>query len=50
MNEQEIRTLRQLMEYEVGRNSPPDGFPDLPDIPGGRYTDQRFYDLEQAHI
>lgn len=50
MNEQEIRTLRQLMEYEVGRNSPPDGFPDLPDLPGGRYTDQRFYDLEQAHI
>jgi nitrite reductase/ring-hydroxylating ferredoxin subunit len=50
MNEQEIRTLRQLMEYEVGRNSPPDGFPDLPDLPGGRYTDQRFYDLEQEHI
>ena len=50
MNEQEIDTLRRLMEYEVGRNAPPPGFPSLPDLPGGRYTDQRFYDLEQANI
>lgn len=50
MNEQEIATLRRLMEYEVGRNAPPPGFPNLPDLPGGRYTDQRFYDLEQSNI
>ena len=50
MNKQEIDTLRQLMEYEVSRTEPPKGFPQLPDLPGGRYTDQRFYDLEQEHI
>ena len=50
MNEQEIATLRKLMEYEATRRAPPEGFPNLPDLPGGRYTDQRFYDLEQQHV
>lgn len=50
MNQQEIDTIRELMEYEAARKAPPEGFPDLPDLPGGRYTDQRFYDLEQQHI
>ena len=50
MNDQEIRTLRQLMEYEAHRKAPPEGFPSLPDLPGGRYTDQRFYDLEQKYL
>jgi phenylpropionate dioxygenase-like ring-hydroxylating dioxygenase large terminal subunit len=38
------------MEYEAARTAPPEGFPDLPDIPGGRYTDPRFFALEQQHI
>jgi phenylpropionate dioxygenase-like ring-hydroxylating dioxygenase large terminal subunit len=38
------------MEYEAARKAPPEGFPDLPDIPGGRYTDPRFFALEQQHI
>jgi phenylpropionate dioxygenase-like ring-hydroxylating dioxygenase large terminal subunit len=50
MNQKEIDELRQLMEYEAARSEPPEGFPSLPDLPGGRYTDQRFYDLEQQHI
>ena len=50
MNEQQISTLRRLMEYEANRNEPPEGFPDLPDIPGGRYTDARFFELEKQHI
>ncbi len=50
MNAQEIATLRELMEFEAARTAPPEGFPPLPDIPGGRYTDPRFYELEQAHI
>jgi len=50
MDQQEIDTIRELMEYEAARKAPPEGFPDLPDLPGGRYTDQRFYDLEQEHI
>ena len=50
MKAEEISNLRKLMEYEAARNAPPDGFPELPDIPGGRYTDQRFFDLEKEHV
>jgi phenylpropionate dioxygenase-like ring-hydroxylating dioxygenase large terminal subunit len=50
MNAEDIRTLRQLMEYEANRKAPPTGFPALPDIPGGRYKDRRFYELEMQHI
>lgn len=38
------------MEYEAAREGPPDGFPELPDVPGGRYTDPRFFELEKQHI
>lgn len=50
MNQEEITTLRKLMEYEAARTSPPEEFPDLPDLPGGRYTDERFAELEKEHI
>jgi phenylpropionate dioxygenase-like ring-hydroxylating dioxygenase large terminal subunit len=46
----EVATLRALMEYEASRTAPPPGFPSLPDIPGGRYTDPRFDALERAHL
>lgn len=50
LEQQEIDRLYQLMEYEAARTEPPKGFPQLPDLPAGRYTDQRFFDLEQQHI
>ncbi len=50
MKAKDIANLRQLMEYEAARSTPPPGFPKLPDIPAGRYTDQRFYDLEKQHL
>ena len=50
MNEQQISTLKRLMEYEAARTEPPVGFPHLPDLPAGRYTDQRFYELEKEHL
>jgi len=50
MTTEEIRTLRALMEYEAARTAPPRGFPALPDIPAGRYTDPRFFALEMAHL
>ena len=50
MDAQEVATLRALMEYEAARKAPPPGFPRLPDIPAGRYTDPRFYQLEQEHL
>lgn len=31
MEQQEIQTLRALMEYEAARTAPPESFPDLPD-------------------
>ena len=50
MGELNVKQIRDLMEYEASRTAPPEGFPSLPDLPGGRYTDQRFYDLEKEHI
>ena len=50
MEQKDIDNLRLLMEYEAARSEPPKGFPALPDIPAGRYTDPRFYALEQEHI
>jgi phenylpropionate dioxygenase-like ring-hydroxylating dioxygenase large terminal subunit len=34
------------MKYESERTGPPDGFPSLPDVPAGRYTDPAFLKLE----
>jgi len=50
LSRQEIEKLYRLMEFEAARTSPPDGFPSLPDIPAGRYTDPAFFELEQTHI
>ena len=50
MDQTEIDNLYRLMEFEAARTEPPAGFPVLPDIPAGRYTDERFYRLEQEHI
>jgi hypothetical protein len=41
MTPEYIQTLRRLMEFEASRTEPPAGFPALPDIPAGRYTDPR---------
>ena len=50
MEQQQVEDLHKLMEYEAARTSPPEGFPTLPDLPGGRYTDPRFFELEKQHI
>jgi len=50
VDQREIATLRGLMEYEATRTAPPPEFPKLPDRPGGRYTDPRFFALEKAHL
>lgn len=39
---------RELTRYE--NKQALDGFPALPDIRAGRYVDQEFFDLEQAHL
>ncbi|MGI9229222.1 MAG: aromatic ring-hydroxylating oxygenase subunit alpha [Gammaproteobacteria bacterium] len=45
-----IQNIKQGMEYERDRKTPPDGFPPLPAIPGGRYTDPEFLALEQKYL
>jgi phenylpropionate dioxygenase-like ring-hydroxylating dioxygenase large terminal subunit len=50
MTEQEIADLRALMAYEKQRTAPPESFPHLPDLPGGRYIDERFEALERDHL
>ena len=50
MDDAPISNLRRLMEYEANRTATPIGFPHLPDLPGGRYTDPRFYELEVEHL
>ncbi len=36
--------------FERDRTGPPAGFPSLPDLPLGRYTDPAFLELEQRHL
>ena len=50
MTPSEIDQVKLLMEFEAARSEPPAGFPTLPDLPGGRYTDPRFHELEKAHL
>ncbi len=50
MQQTEVDKLYRLMEYEAARSAPPKAFPPLPDIPAGRYTDQRFFELERQHL
>lgn len=50
MEQRDVDNLRMLMEYEAARTEPPKAFPALPDIPAGRYTDARFYELEKRHL
>ncbi|HVW67390.1 MAG TPA: aromatic ring-hydroxylating dioxygenase subunit alpha [Steroidobacteraceae bacterium] len=38
------------MRFEAERTGPPADFPQLPDIPGGRYTDPAFLALERNHL
>lgn len=38
------------IRYELARDFHPEGFPKLPEIPGGRYTREDFYALEQQHL
>ena len=38
------------MAYEAGRSAPPEGFPQFPDIPAGRYNDPAFIALENDFV
>ncbi len=38
MDALEIDRIKAGMQYESGRAGPPDDFPELPEIPAGRYV------------
>lgn len=42
--------IKEKILSELEREGLPDGFPALPTIPAGRYTEQKFFDLEQEHM
>jgi len=50
MDQQFLERFRERSAYEAGRVEPPDGFPKLPDLPLGRYTDPAFQELEHEHL
>lgn len=50
MNPQETLRIGAGIEYEAGRTEPPDDFPHLRDIPGGRYVDPGFHALERDRL
>lgn len=42
--------ISERVRMELTRDFYPEGFPTLPEIPGGRYTSDAFYRLEQEHL
>ena len=50
MDAKKIQEIWNNIDYERTRNSPPEGFPKLPEIPGKRYTDINLYNLEMEKI
>ena len=50
MDQAEVERIKALMEWEGRRKSPPDGFPELPDMPAARYTDAEYFELEKKYI
>ena len=45
-----IARYKERSAYEEARTEPPEGFPKLPDLPLGRYTDPEFYELEHEYL
>ena len=50
MNQAFIDDVYARLDFERARKGPPDDFPVLPPIPGGRYTDPEFLALEREHL
>jgi phenylpropionate dioxygenase-like ring-hydroxylating dioxygenase large terminal subunit len=50
MDETYLERFLERSEYEAARTGPPEGFPHLPDLPLGRYTDPEFFELEQRYL
>lgn len=47
---EDSEAIHAQISYETNREGPPEGFPKFPDLPGKRYTDPRFYELEKQQL
>lgn len=47
---EDTQSIRDRIRFESERNRPPENFPKFPDLPGKRYTDPRFFELENQHL
>ncbi|NKB39092.1 MAG: Rieske 2Fe-2S domain-containing protein [Gammaproteobacteria bacterium] len=50
MNDEFTKSILKSMEYERQRQAPPEEFPKFPTIPAGRYTDDKFFKLENEYL
>ena len=50
MDQAFVDRINAQVAYEFARTEPPQGFPKLPDLPLGRYTDDTFWQLERDHL
>ncbi len=50
MDDAYLSRFLQRSEAESARTEPPNGFPTLPPMPSGRYTDPNFFAQEIAHV
>ena len=50
MDNGKAERIEKQIAWEHTRDHYPENYPALPEIPGGRYTSQAFFDLEMAHI
>ncbi|MGH8597865.1 MAG: aromatic ring-hydroxylating oxygenase subunit alpha [Gammaproteobacteria bacterium] len=50
MNNETVQEWVARIAVERARNAPPIGFPELPDLPAGRYTNADFFALERERI
>ena len=50
MNDSQVSKIYGAVAREKARTAYPEGFPALPEVPTGRYTDPAFYALEMEHM
>jgi phenylpropionate dioxygenase-like ring-hydroxylating dioxygenase large terminal subunit len=50
MDDRTVQRFLDGMKYEAERTAPPAGFPQLPDVPAGRYVDAGFLALEEQWL
>ncbi|GGD34404.1 aromatic ring-hydroxylating oxygenase subunit alpha [Croceicoccus pelagius] len=50
MTESIYEDVEKVIAFEAARSGPRPDFPPLPELPGGRYTSDEFFELENEHV